>query len=193
MGVDIYGRVPKIVSEKPVDIDYHTATDDEKQKYWLKIEEWEEQNPGVYFRSNWWGWRPICMLCEIANDKYKLKMNMDNWGSNDGQGLRTQKQCNRLADALETMLSNDSGYSEFMADDNDRIQIVMGAWVEAGTGKFYSDENSELDLDYEYGTILYSPIITKKGKMVESAHSCSLSHIKRWINFLRACGGFKIW
>jgi len=29
--------------------------------------------------------------------------------------------------------------------------------------------------------------------MVESAHSCSLGHIKNWITFLRGCGGFKIW
>jgi hypothetical protein len=193
MGVDIYGRKPITKSERPEQIDFHTATDDEKQKYWNKVEEWEEENPGEYFRSNWWGWRPICMMCEVANDKYKLKLNMSNWGSNDGAGLRTQKQCDRLADALELMLSNDSGYNEFMIDDSDRIQIVMGAWCEAGTGKFYSDEANELNEQYPFGTILYSAVVTKKGTMVESAHSCSLSHIKRWITFLRHCGGFKIW
>ncbi len=183
----------KTISERPEQIDFHTATDDEKQKYWNKVDEWEEENPGVYFRSNWWGWRPICMLCEIANNKYKLKLDMSYWGSNDGKGLRTQKQCDRLADALETMLSNDSGYNEFMADETDRIQIVMGSWCISGTGQFYSDERAELDEQYEYGTILWSPVVTKKGVLVESAHSCSLAHIKRWINFLRACGGFKIW
>jgi len=193
MGVDIYGRKPIVKSERPEQIDYQISTDDQKQKYWNKVDEWEEENPGVYFRSNWWGWRPICMLCEIANDKYKLKLDMTYWGSNDGKGLRTQKQCDKLADALETMLSNDSGYNEFMAEDTDRIQIVMGSWVKSGTGQFYSDESADLDLQYEYGTILFHPIVTKKGELVESAHSCSLAHIKRWINFLRACGGFKIW
>ncbi len=193
MGVDIYGRKPKTISEKPEQIDFHTATDDEKQKYWNKIDEWEEENPGEYFRSNWWGWRPICMLCEIANDKYKLKMNMDHQGSNDGQGLRTQKQCDRLADALELMISNDSGYNEFMVEDADRIQICMGAWVKAGTGQFYSDEANSLNEQYPFGTILFSSVVTKSGEMVESAHSCSLAHLKRWINFLRHCGGFKIW
>ena len=111
---------------------------------------------------------------------------MDHWGSYDGKGLRTQKQCDKLADALETMLSNDSGYNEFMAEDTDRIQIVMGAWCISGTGQFYSDENGELNEQFEYGTILYNPIVTKKGTIVESAHSCSLAHIKRWINFLKA-------
>ena len=42
MGVDIYGRKPKTVSEKPDQIDYHTATDDEKQKYWNKVADWQE-------------------------------------------------------------------------------------------------------------------------------------------------------
>lgn len=150
-------------------------------------------NEGDYFRSNWWGWRPICMLCEIANNKYKLKINMDYWGSNDGKGLRTQKQCDKLADALETMLSNDGGYNEFMIDDSDRIQIVMGAWCISGTGQFYSVEDDELNSQYEYGTILYNPIVTKKGTIVESAHSASLGHIKNFITFLRGCGGFQIW
>ena len=96
------------------------------------------------------------------------------------KGLRTQKQCDKLVDALETMLSNDGGYNEFMIDDSDRIQIVMGAWCISGTGQFYSVEDDELNSQYEYGTILYHPIVTKKGTIVESAHSCSLYHIKRW-------------
>ena len=193
MGVDIYGRKPIVKSERPEQIDYQASTDEQKQAYWAKVDEWEDENPGVYFRSNWWGWRPICMMCEIANDKYKLKMNMSNWGSNDGAGLRTQKQCDRLADTLELMISNDSGYNEFMVEDSDRIQICMGAWVEAGTGKFYHESDNDLNEQYPFGTILFSSVVTKNGTMVESAHSCSLSHIKRWINFLRHCGGFKIW
>ena len=193
MGVDIYGRKPIVKSERPEQIDYQASTDEQKQAYWAKVDEWEDENPGVYFRSNWWGWRPICMICEIANDKYKLKMNMSNWGSNDGAGLRTQKQCDRLADTLELMISNDSGYNEFMVEDSDRIQICMGAWVEAGTGKFYHESDNDLNEQYPFGTILFSSVVTKNGTMVESAHSCSLAHLKRWINFLRQCGGFKIW
>ena len=194
MGVDIYGRKPIVKSERPEQIDYQASTDDQKQKYWNKVDEWEDENPGVYFRSNWWGWRPICMLCEIANNKYKLKLDMTYWGSNDGKGLRTQKQCDKLADALELMLSESPNYNEYMIDDDDRIQIVMGAWCEAGTGKFIgSEKETELNEQYDYGTILFSSVVTKSGMMVESAHSCSLGHIKNWITFLRGCGGFKIW
>lgn len=190
MGVDIYGRNPKIVSDKPAEIDYQASTDEQRQAHFAEVDKWEEENPGVYFRSNWWGWRPICMLCEIANEKYKLKLDMSYWGSNDGKGLRTQKQCDRLADSLEDMLSKNTSQ---LSEETDRIQICIGAWVKAGTGQFYNDENLELDAQYPFGTILYSAVVTKKGEMVESAHSCSLYHIKRWISFLRHCGGFKIW
>ncbi len=148
---------------------------------------------GDYFRSNWWGWRPINFICELAAEQSKLKIDFSYWGSNDGKGLRTQKQCDKLADAIELLISNNPNYNEYMVDNDDRIFIVMGAWVEAGTGRFYSDEANELNEQYEFGTILYSAVVTKKGTMVESAHSCSLSHIKNWIEFLRGCGGFEIW
>lgn len=146
---------------------------------------------GDYFSSNWWGWRPILMLCDIANQKYKLKINTSNWGSNDGCGLRTQKSCDRLAEALEKLIENDM--TQTLNSEDDRIQICLGAWVKSGTGQFYTDEMNELNSQYPPGTILFSSIVTKQGELIESAHSCSLAHLKRWINFLRNCGGFKIW
>ena len=193
MGVDIFGRMPKIVMERPKLIDYRSSTDDEKKEFMKKVNEWETENPGVYFRSNWWGWRPIHMLCEVVNDKYNLKMDMSYWGSNDGKGLRTQKQCDRLADALELILNNDVVYKDFMADNSNVIYMVTGSWEVTGTGEVFLDEGNELNEKYEYGTILWAPVVTKKGVMVEPSYGCSLGHIKGWINFLRGCGGFKIW
>ena len=132
------------------------------------------------------------MLCELANDKYKLKMNMEYWGSNDGKGLRTQKQCDRLADALELML-NDNFPKEFMADNSNVIYTVTGSWDVTDTGEITPDEEADLNEQYEFGTILWAPVLTKKGVLVETTYSCSLEDIKEWINFLRECGGFKIW
>jgi hypothetical protein len=62
MGVDIYGRKPKIVTERPEQIDYRSSSDEEKDEYWNKLMRWETENPGTYFRYNWWCWRPIHML-----------------------------------------------------------------------------------------------------------------------------------
>ena len=193
MVIDVFGRMPKIGSERPEQIDFKYSTGDEKQDYWNKVEEWEAKNPGIYFRSNGWGWRPILMLCEMAKDKYRIKMDMSYWGSNEGKGLRTQKQCDRLANALELMLNNDGVYKDFMADNSTIIYMVNGFWEVTGTGEAFLDEEDELNDEYEYGTILWAPVVTKKGVKVEPEYGCSLDHIKGWINFLRGCGGFKSW
>ncbi len=132
------------------------------------------------------------MLCEMAKDKYRLKMDMSYWGSNDGKGLRTQKQCDRLANALELMLNNDIVYKDFIADNSNVIYMVTGSWDVTDTGEAFLEED-ELNEEYDYGTILWAPVMTKKGVMVETRYNCSLEHLKDWINFLRGCGGFKIW
>jgi hypothetical protein len=147
---------------------------------------------GDYFASNWWGWRPIVAISEAAMLNSKLDYDTSYWGSNDGKGLRTQKQCDKLADAIELLISNN--YNEYLTEDDDRIYIVMGSWCEAGTGKFIGSEREHiLNQQYEYGDILYAPVVAEDGTLVESSYSTSLGRIKQWITFLRNCGGFKIW
>lgn len=147
---------------------------------------------GDYFASNWWGWRPIHAISEAAILSSKLDYDTSYWGSNDGKGLRTQKQCDKLADAIDLLIFNN--YNEYLTEDDDRIYIVMGSWCEAGTGKFVpSDFTASLNEEYEYGDILYAPVVAENGTMVESSYSTSLGRIKQWITFLRSCGGFKIW
>jgi hypothetical protein len=75
---------------------------------------------GDYFQSNWWGWRPINYLCELAAYNSKLKINFENWGSNDGAGLKTQKQCDKLANALEDFLG-----SELRIIDDEDLDITF--------------------------------------------------------------------
>jgi hypothetical protein len=147
---------------------------------------------GDYFASNWWGWRPIVAISEAAMLSGKLDYDTSYWGSNDGKGLRTQKQCDKLADAIELLISNN--YNEYLTEDDDRIYICMGSWCEAGTGKFIGSERENvLNQEYEYGDILYAPVVAEDGTLVESSYSTSLGRIKQWITFLRSCGGFKIW
>lgn len=147
---------------------------------------------GDYFCSNWWGWRPILALSEAAMLNSKLNYDTSYWGSNDGKGLRTQLQCDKLADAIELLISNN--YNEYLTEDDDRIYICMGMWCEAGTGKFIPSEFTQsLNEQYEYGDILYGSVVAENGTLVESSYSTSLGRLKEWITFLRNCGGFKIW
>ncbi len=144
---------------------------------------------GDYFASNWWGWRPINYICQLAAEQSKLKIDFSHWGSNDGKGLRTQKQCDKLADALEKLLGNDFN----LKGDDDRIYLCLGAWCEFGTGRFIGTEKEvSLNEQYPYGEIMYSSVVTSEGLAVESAHSTSVGRIKDFIIFLRNCGGFQI-
>ena len=87
---------------------------------------------GDYFCSNWWGWRPIHAISEAAMLNSKLDYDSSNWGSNDGKGLRTQKQCDKLADAIELLIFNN--WNEYLIEDDDRIYICLGSWCEAFAG-----------------------------------------------------------
>lgn len=57
---------------------------------------------GNYFRANLWSWRPIHALVEELNQEHSLGLDLDYWGSNDGAGLDNQKDCDALADAIES-------------------------------------------------------------------------------------------
>ena len=71
MGFDLHGENPTIKTGtvRPKEIDWDTATDKEKEKYWDLQNKFRDANPGEYFRANVWGWRPIWeFVCEICPD-----------------------------------------------------------------------------------------------------------------------------
>ena len=71
MGFDLHGENPTIKTGtvRPKEIDWDTATDKEKEKYWNLQNKFRDANPGEYFRANVWGWRPIWeFVCEVCPD-----------------------------------------------------------------------------------------------------------------------------
>lgn len=189
MGVDISGINPITRSPKP-QMDWETKpTDKEREAYWDILTEWEKENPGDYFRSNWWGWRPIVMLCEYASEENELNIDFSYWGSNDGAGLDNQKDCNRLADALEEIIHT----STQMEEPSDVIYLNLGSWTDMN-GRFLGEEiTTPLNEQYKVGEVLYGSVVMNDGSIVHPSHSASLKHVKKFIAFLRECGGFEIW
>jgi len=189
MGVDISGRNPIVRSPKP-EINWETATEEQKSIYFKESDAWETENPGDYFRANWWSWRPIVMLIDMVNEQKDLGIDMNYYGSNDGAGLEDQDSCNDLADALQEIIDGNPN----LAEEDDRIHLVMGSWVDL-EGRFVSSEKLEAFEDQlpEPGTIMYSSFIGPDGTILQSAHSTSRWHLEKFIAFLRECGGFEIW
>ena len=188
MGVDIYGRNPQINSEKP-ELVPESASEQEKAEYFQALDKWDVDNPGYYFRANWWSWRPIHVIANLAIKVADLPLHTDGWGENGGDGLNTQEDCNLLADAMELFITLNK---KEMKEDDDRMYICLGSWV-TQEGKFISqEEEDKLNDAHPEGTIMYSSVVDENGRLVQSAHSSSLSHIKEFITFLRNCGGFQI-
>ena len=191
MGVDIYGKKDKWIGVKP-EIDWskeHTRA--AKDEFFKLLDEFEETNPGYYFRSNWWGWRPIHMLCEVAAEKHDLDIDFKHWGSNDGKGLDNQTQCDELADALEDILETDGGFE----DDYDTLYMNLGSWTDQ-SGTFIPEEiRSKLDEELPLGKVTFTGImLADTGTTVYyPSHACDKRHVMNFIKFLRDCGGFTIW
>ena len=98
--MDIYGKNPTLVGTKP-ELDFSIASDEAKKEFFEQLNEWEDTNPGYYFRANIWSWRPIQIIIEFVNQKNDLGLNTDGFGENGGNGLETQEECNILADAIQ--------------------------------------------------------------------------------------------
>ena len=148
------------------------------------------KNEPAYFRANLWGWRPIHAISAMAIDKYELGLSTDSWGYNDGYGLETQEDCDKLATAIMRMITESD---ELFDADDDTIYLCLGMWC-TNEGTFISEQETE-DLNDEHpsGTIIKSPIVTSKGTLAYPSHSTSLSRIIEWVAFLRECGGFQIY
>ena len=191
MGVDIYGKKDKWIGVKP-EIDWSEEHSQEaKDEFFKLLDEFEQTNPGYYFRSNWWGWRPIQMLCEIAAEKHSLDIDFKYWGSNDGKGLDNQEQCTALAEALKDILATDGGFE----DDNDELYVNMGSWTDQ-QGAFIPQEiRDKLNEELPLGKVTFTGImLADQGTTIYyPSHSCSKRHIDNFIDFLYDCGGFTIW
>lgn len=189
MGMDVYGLNPQLVGEKPVAPDWNTATEEQKDAYFKAQDDFEEANPGYYFRANVWAWRPIHVLCDLAINVAGAPLSTEGWGNNSGNGLDTQLKCDILADALDLFLILNNANAK---DDDDSVYICFGMWV-YGNGQFVNEDKSKkLNEEHPVGTIMYNGVVDEDGQLVFPSHGVSLGHVRTFIKFLRHCGGFEI-
>lgn len=59
---------------------------------------------GEYFRANIWSWPPILGLARTAIETFGLGFDTELWAYNDGAGLESQEDCNKLADAMQRLV-----------------------------------------------------------------------------------------
>lgn len=62
MGFDLHGINPQAIGERPVRPETEDRDDPAWDQYFSDLSFYESINPGVYFRSNIWYWRPIVIF-----------------------------------------------------------------------------------------------------------------------------------
>ena len=87
MGMDVYGvnltvRVNTKKPERPKDM-HKGASRDVVDKYFKEEQEYEDKNPGVYFRNNCWWWRPLANFiienCDWLTQEQQATASRQQW------------------------------------------------------------------------------------------------------------------
>ena len=104
MGFDLYGLNPnnpkKAVKPK---LDWNKATTEkEREEYFEKVDEYQSQVVGDYFRSNVWWWRPLANYI-ITYTNCVCEDDVEKWGYNDGHKV-SEEEAKAIAKQLRHLI-----------------------------------------------------------------------------------------
>ena len=198
MGFDLYGMNPynpnKAVKPK-MDWDKPT-TEEERKEHFKKLDEYEKEVVGDYFRSNVWWWRPLASYVI----KYTGCVNEDDaemWGRNDGHevdGETAQQIHNQLQVLIE------SGHTQKFQDDyekerlkaekhNDKVEKELKKFCDSVEKKLGKTNLAPADFpkaDHDEWERIYHK------RKWNASYPFSVEHVKEFAEFCRFSGGFKI-
>ena len=132
MGFDVYGVSPKINKDYPERyneilkqygkdgfLDWNNTPEDVKDEYFNLKDNYEDDNPGSYFRNNVWFWRPLWnYVCEVCED-YMTVDEMDGGYSNSGFEI-SEETAIHIAKVLSEKLA-DGSVDEFQKETESKI------------------------------------------------------------------------
>ena len=198
MGFDLYGMNPynpnKAVKPK-IDWDKPT-TEEERKEHFKKLEKYENEVVGDYFRSNVWWWRPLAGYviqytgCINEDDAEK-------WSYNDGHEV-DDETAQQIHNQLQVLI--ESGHTQKFQDDyekervkaekhNDKVEKELKKFcdsVEKKLGKTNLAPNDFPKADKDKWDEIYNK------KLWSASYPFSVEHVKEFAEFCRFSGGFKI-
>ena len=139
MGFDVYGLNPQINTEKPealvkydnLDNKWKDMTDKQRDEYYKLEDQFKAENPGIYFRANVWGWRPIWGFVCRACDDFLSADDMEKGMYNDSRKISKTKSV-KIAKRLSEYMANG------MVDDMERHNAI-----EVAEAKIHNDKMKE--------------------------------------------------
>ena len=198
MGFDLYGMNPynpnKAVKPK-MDWDKPT-TEEERKEHFKKLDEYEKEVVGDYFRSNVWWWRPLASYvikytgCVDEKDAEML-------GTNDGHEV-DDETAQQIHNQLQVLI--ESGHTQKFQDDyekervkaekhNDKVEKELKKFcdsVEKKLGKTNLAPNDFPKADQDKWDEIYNK------RKWSASYPFSVDHVKEFAEFCRFSGGFKI-
>lgn len=156
---------------------------------------------GEYFRNNVWWWRPLWDYCRLAAPELTAKVSGH---SNDGDGLGTADSL-KLAAILQKQINSGETRRYQEARQNELNALPDEPCVYCNSTGIRTDHVSE-SLGMQ-NRIIASPAnhprLGQKGwcngcdgkgytRPFETSYSFSVENVQEFVNFLNACGGFKI-
>ena len=199
MGMDVYGvnptlRVGTKKPERPKDFD--KASREVIDKYFKEETEFEDKNPGIYFRNNCWWWRPLANFiiekCDWLTTEQKERLH-------DNSGFEfSEHEATTIADTLQKKV--DDGTAQAREEENKKERKVAEEW-NAGLQKQQDALGEEAKKETGNKNIVprdYPKHIYKKWDDLQKQQDWKASYpfaernVKEFIRFLRECGGFQV-
>ena len=199
MGMDVYGvnptlRVGTKKPERPKDFD--KASREVIDKYFKEETEFEDKNPGIYFRNNCWWWRPLANFiienCDWLTTEQKERLH-------DNSGFEfSQDEATTIAGTLQKKV--DDGTAQAREEENKKERKVAEEWND-GLQKQQDALGEEAKKETGNKNIVprdYPKHIYKKWDDLQKQQDWKASYpfaernVKEFIRFLRECGGFQV-
>ena len=206
MGMDVYGLNPKRNTAKPeilteylddegwtdwerlkrnntVNEEGEEVMSEEYEAYWEAHHQWEEDNPGRYFRNNVWWWRPlwnyVCFICDDILDEED-----QNNGHGNGGHQINEKKAEVIASRLNLYIEN--GEAEYFAKER---QVALDA--EPDEDCEYCNATGKRDDEYVKGECNGC-----QGKGTrrpwDNNYPFDVDNLKEFAKFCEQSGGFEI-
>ena len=165
MGMDVYGRKPK-------------------------------NETGEYFRANVWSWKPIHYLCFVATQKYEDTTGYDDlipfktlqgMQFNQGDGLRSERKCEFLSQFFQGVV--DCFFDPSVIPHEHKVSDDLSIGVNKD-GEFYMDVGRYIDTE---GKILSEEEGKDPNTEKQSPYTVTKEHLQEFSEFLKNCGGFRVW
>jgi predicted metal-binding protein len=178
-----YGLNPQTTTERPKRPNHEDYKSEDWNRYLEKLNEYQNENVGTYFRNNVWWWRPLWDYVYQLNDDILTEEDHELGHSNSGHEI-TEAQCEvickRLTEALDNGETEEYKKGYYFALEN--LPLVKCDTCE-GVGE-RNDQYVQGECNACHG----------KGERKDFAthYPFEIKNVEEFRNFIRESGGFAI-